>query len=404
VAALRARLAAPSRAEWAFGLAGPALALLLAFATAPPPTVPGPRVLLVQPGFTQERKQGSDPRANFRASRELTLRALEEATKRGEPPPDLVCWGESMLYLPVVEQGLEEALAAGARPAPWSQPLSIDTLRGMRELEEAWVQGGLFGFRGGGRRAFGRLPDGTSLLAGAEVLGAVGREVRRRNAVVLYDAEGRRTGAAGKLWLVPGAETMYGLERFGPVRGAIDSIAGYLPDFVAEERTGVLALETRAGSTYRLGATVCFDDAFLEPYLEPLRRGPLDFHVVVSNEAWYRESCELDQMIAFARLAAIASGRSIVRATNSGVSAVLAPDGSELGRIESGGRDRAVAGTLALEVPVPAPGADARTPVVRLLWPLRALWIALPFALALLPPRSARDRRGDRRNRGPDTR
>ena len=71
----------------------------------------------------------------------------------------------------------------------------------------------------------------------------------------------------------------------------------------------MLELVTRDDRTFRFGATVCFDNAFLAPYTDPAAEGPLDFHLVVSNEAWYRTSFEMDQMVAFSRLIALATGR-----------------------------------------------------------------------------------------------
>ena len=71
----------------------------------------------------------------------------------------------------------------------------------------------------------------------------------------------------------------------------------------------------------------------------------------------------MDQMVAFSRVFALMTGRAFVRATNSGVSLVLGPDGRELGRVQdSSGVDRAVAGFGAWTVPVPAPGTRAHTP------------------------------------------
>jgi apolipoprotein N-acyltransferase len=133
-----------------------------------------------------------------------------------------------------------------------------------------------------------------------------------------------------------------------------------------------------------------------------LQREDLDFHLVVSNEAWYRDSWEMDQMIAFSRIIALATGRSVVRATNSGVSTVLAPDGGELDRIRVGGRDRSVRGVLAITVPVPSRGGAAGrsggpfeaapTAYVRWFGTWRLAWIALPFLTALAACRRSGNR------------
>jgi apolipoprotein N-acyltransferase len=112
----------------------------------------------------------------------------------------------------------------------------------------------------------------------------------------------------------------------------------------------------------------------------------VDFHLVASNEAWYRKSCEMEQMVAFSRLIALSTGRSVVRATNSGISMVLGPDGRELGRVRApDGSYRMVKGWGAWTVPVPAPGAPAATPYARSFRVQRAAWILLAVGAAMLP-------------------
>ena len=120
-----------------------------------------------------------------------------------------------------------------------------------------------------------------------------------------------------------------------------------------------------------------------------MRGEPVDLHLVVSNEAWYETSCEMDQMIAFSRVFALMTGRSFVRATNSGVSAVLAPDGRELGRVrDAAGVDRAVAGHGAWTVPVPATDDRAIPPYVAWSRVSEGMWLAL-LALGLVHARRA---------------
>lgn len=376
---LAARLArAPGwRRELVLPLAAAGLAAL-AGAGGPPATRPGPLVLLVQPGFPQERKRYDDPRVNFAASRALTLEAIAAA----DEPPDLVAWGESMLYVPIGED-LEDALARGARSPEWEAPIDAELAARLAAVERRQVR----------EELLARLPAGTAFASGAEVYHDAGGTIRRWNAVVLYDETGRRLPAAPKRALVPAAETMFGLERFAWVRALAERMAGYLPDFVPAPATRVLAFRDRAGLEVRLGASVCFDNAYLEPYVGPLRREPLDFHLVVSNEAWYRESWEADQMVAFSRLIALATARSVVRATNSGISLVLDPAGRELARVVQDGRDRAVTGTCLARVPVPLDPAG-RTPYVR--WGRTALRAAAAAVLLAAVAEALRRRRAER--------
>ncbi|MEW6072715.1 MAG: apolipoprotein N-acyltransferase, partial [Planctomycetota bacterium] len=383
---LAAALAAPRRLrpkDLLRGLGPAALGAVLVLAVPPPDTVAGPRLLLVQPGFSQKRKQTFDPAENFQGQRNLTHSDLARRAQQGEAPPDLVCWGESMLFVPLFESGVPDALAQGARLPPWADQITPDTLADWQEWEAERVGKEILGLGlPPGSRA-PRLPAGTSFLSGADTLDVVDGAIRRKTGVVLYSPDGSRAPVAGKRYLVPGAETMLGLERFAGVRAAIHAIAGYVPDLAAAPATGVLELATRGGRHFRLGATVCFDNAFLPPYVEPLAEtGGLDFHLVASNEAWYLRSGEVDQMVAFSRLIALSTGRAVVRATNSGISIGIDPDGRERGRVREEGRDRLARGTLLLDVPVPAGGpTSAVPPYVRLRSPLRVVLGALALAL-----------------------
>ncbi|MBK7875714.1 MAG: hypothetical protein IPJ77_08180 [Planctomycetes bacterium] len=384
--------AGPGRASVVKALALPAallaLTVTLALATRAPATVPGPRVLLVQPAFEQQRKmRPPDARELLEESIGLTQKGLAAATANGGAPPDLVAWGEAMFPFSLADPELDAALAAGARTQPWAAfeigPRELDFLR---QCEEGGVRGALFGLDGGPRI----LPPETTFLTGSDYFAEQDGVIRRWNAVVAWDPKGTRVGWTSKAHLVPGGETMCGLERLAIVRELAHELAGYIPDLAARDEPNVLPCARpaeRGGGVWRLGVSVCFDNAFEDPYTRPLR-GPegVDLHLVCSNEAWYEESFEYDQMLAFTRLAAIATGRSFVRATNAGVSSVFGPDGRELARLVVGGKDRMVRGTLVADVPIPADPTH-RTPFVHLERFLLALWITLPILLTWLARR-----------------
>lgn len=380
IAAL-ARERRPRPAVVVTGLA-PLLAMALAARLVPPaPTADGPRVLLVQPGFSQQRKQHDDPRKNLEFSRDLTHRALAEVG-----PVDLVCWGESMLYVLAFSPSAEQALRDGtARLPPWWEGLTASDVEGWRAAERHWVEDEVLALADPQRP----FPPGSSLAVGTEYYDADGGLLRRHVGLFLYDADGRRSAPALKRFLVPLGETFFGLERFAWVRALALSAAGYVPDLTPGSETGRLELRGRAGRIWRLGGSICFDNAHPWPYLDAVRADPVDFHLVVSNEAWYETSCEMDQMLAFSRVFALMTGRSIVRATNSGVSAVLGPDGRELGRVrDAAGADRAVAGFGAWTVPVPTPEDRAVPPYVAWSRLSEGLWLVL-LALGLLLARRA---------------
>jgi apolipoprotein N-acyltransferase len=388
-ALVRARRAGlrPRPAELAWALGPLALAVGLVRLVPAPATIAGPRVLLVQPGFTQKRKQHDDSAANVRFSRDLTHRALAEVG-----PVDLVCWGESMLYIGLFTPGAEAAVRAGkARLPPWLDgTVTAADVEQARRLEEYWVERQILGL-GASPRPF---PDGAAFAVGVEYYDLEGPELRRRVGLVLYDSAGGRSAPAFKRHMVPLGETFFGLERFERVRDLAHSAAGYLPDFLPGATTGVLPLRARDGRTWHASATVCFDNAHVGPYVDALRHSHVDFHLVASNEAWYETSCEMDQMVAFSRTLALLTGRAFVRATNSGVSCVIAPDGRELGRVRGeGGADRAVAGYGAWDVPVPLPGNAVITPYVR--WGRRVLPLALVLTTLAAALRATRRTRVD---------
>jgi apolipoprotein N-acyltransferase len=364
------------------GVAPLGIALLLSHQTRPPEDVPGPRVLLIQPGVAQARKQGPKaPQEIYWQQVRLTREGLDSLAARGEPLPDVVCWGETMLSFPLIGATLAEAVRMGALGEVSLPGIAItpdrlpQAVAVWQEYEERLVAETLLG--PAGERV---LPDGCGFVCGAEVLVLHEGEVRRVNAVCAWFSDGRRAAVCPKLELVPGGETLYGLEDSKGVRDFVHKVAGYLPNLLAGEETGVFDLPVQplpSQRSWRATGTVCYDNSFLYPYCDPLARGEeVDLHIICSNEAWYLDSWEMDQMVCMSRMIAIATARPIVRATNSGVSCVLDSLGHELGRVREGGVDREVAGFIALEVPVPPRGTPV-TPFCRIRAVLPWLYLLL---------------------------
>ncbi len=379
-----------TRGSWIFCGLTAGLAVLFASVVRPPASKSGPRVLLVQPAFEQVRKQrAGEPDELFVDSLELTSLGLAELKRAGERAPNLVCWGETMFPYPEVVSEVADDLS-NLRVDPWNLlgEMTARETQGFLDLLEFKEEQALLALYGGEQatRRFvkGVLDPETYFLSGREVLIARDGRVRRTNSVVLWGATGGQLGRAEKTHLAPGGETMVGLERLELVRDIIYSVAGYVPDMAPALEPVVLRLPRSSGGSWSFSATVCFDNAFTDVYAEPLRAGPLDFHLVISNEAWYEDAQELDQMVAFSRMHALCTARSLVRCANSGVSAAFGMGGEELARLVVDGEDRQVSGTLAVDVPVPASSRAAATPFVWLepyLDPLAAL---LPVLLVFL--------------------
>jgi apolipoprotein N-acyltransferase len=76
----------------------------------------------------------------------------------------------------------------------------------------------------------------------------------------------------------------------------------------------------------RLGATICYEDAYGSEQLAVLDEATL--LVNVTNNAWFGDSAAPHQQLQMARFRAREAGRYLVRATSNGVTAVIAPDGT----------------------------------------------------------------------------
>jgi apolipoprotein N-acyltransferase len=74
-----------------------------------------------------------------------------------------------------------------------------------------------------------------------------------------------------------------------------------------------------------IGVSVCFEDAFSRDVRRDLPRATL--LVNVSNDAWFDGSHEAWQHHAIARMRALETGRYLLRATNTGVTSVIGPNG-----------------------------------------------------------------------------
>jgi apolipoprotein N-acyltransferase len=121
----------------------------------------------------------------------------------------------------------------------------------------------------------------------------------------------------------------------------------------------------------RIGASVCYEDAFPDAMMDALPGAEL--LVNVSNDAWFGDSIGPHQHFQIARLRAREAGRPLLRATSTGITAALDPRGHELSRAP---RFEAAVLTVTVE---PRTGL---TPFARFRdWPLVLLCAAL-LALA----------------------
>ncbi|WP_280696849.1 apolipoprotein N-acyltransferase [Kitasatospora sp. GP82] len=99
-------------------------------------------------------------------------------------------------------------------------------------------------------------------------------------------------------------------------------------DFYPGTHDGVLQL-----GPARIGDVICFEVAYDEIVRDTVNDGGRVL-VVQTNNATYAESGQPDQQLAMSRLRAVEHGRAVLIAATSGISAIIAPDGSVVSRTQ----------------------------------------------------------------------
>ncbi|MHB1359889.1 MAG: apolipoprotein N-acyltransferase [Rhodocyclaceae bacterium] len=75
----------------------------------------------------------------------------------------------------------------------------------------------------------------------------------------------------------------------------------------------------------KIAPNICYEDLFGEEIIRALPRATLLINL--SNTAWFGDSLAQPQHLQIARLRALETGRMMLRATNTGITAAIAPDG-----------------------------------------------------------------------------
>lgn len=156
------------------------------------------------------------------------------------------------------------------------------------------------------------------LLFGA---GSVYEEDGRRrstNSAFLVGADGMIRNAYDKNLLIPLAE-------YAPLAGLFPWLGPWFPhvgEFVAASETPALAL-----GPWRIAAPICYEVIRPEFVRRMVRASDPHLLVTQANDAWFGDSHEPWLHLGLAQLRAVEHRRYLVRATNSGVSAVVDPAG-----------------------------------------------------------------------------
>ncbi len=114
--------------------------------------------------------------------------------------------------------------------------------------------------------------------------------------------------------LVPFGEYM-------PLRGALAFLEDYIRIPMSDIAAGPREQAPLEVGGHRLGASVCYEAAY-PGTIRALARDA-DLLVNVSNDAWFGDSIAPHQHLQIARMRSLETGRPMLRATNTGISAVI---------------------------------------------------------------------------------
>ncbi len=159
---------------------------------------------------------------------------------------------------------------------------------------------------------------GQDLLFGIPVLEA---DDRYYNAVMNLGLSGK--GVYYKRHLVPFGEFM-------PLNAVLAPLIEILAIPMSEFSSGSQPAPLLTTAGYPAAMSVCYEDAFGNETVQALPDAA--FLVNVSNDAWFGDSLAPHQHLEIARMRALETRRYMVRATNTGISAIIAPSG-ELQRV-----------------------------------------------------------------------
>jgi len=147
--------------------------------------------------------------------------------------------------------------------------------------------------------------------------GATGEEYRFYNSAYLLAPWGRVADRYDKQHLVPFGEYMP-LRRYLPLPGPLVESIG---DFTAGDRPAVLE-----GGGLRIGVLICFESIFPDLARRQVTAGA-NLLVNITNDAWFGRSSAPWQHLSMAVFRAVENRRSLARAANTGVSALIDPGG-----------------------------------------------------------------------------
>ena len=260
----------------------------------------GPKIGIVQSNIEQSLKLKGD------RSKEIYLKHFNLSLELLKNNPDLIIWAETMFpYLVKAESGTTDFLGETA--------LACQT-----------------------DMIIGAVSDDNPSMKLSKLY----------NSAYLISSEGIIIGRYDKKHLVPVSEFLPMRKVFPFLEKTALKLSELkrLPLLNHGEKPGILKWKN-----YRIGLLICYESIFPE-MSRRLAMDEADFIINLSNDGWFKNSAELEQILIISLFRAVENKITFVRATNTGISAIISP----LGLIEPlknvNGAIKEVEGTLAEKI------------------------------------------------------
>jgi apolipoprotein N-acyltransferase len=217
---------------------------------------------------------------------------------------------EALRQLTALQEQSARLERAGARLIVWSEgayPVMLP-----RDFPEDFPAGSL-----------GRIRRGFSapVVIGADTLEADQEDPY--NSALLFDGDGKAVGRYDKVRLLAFGEYMPGIETFPWLRKVLPEGTGR---FKRGAGPGVMSLAQPDGTPWRLGPLICYED-LLPGFIRGVGRLHPNLLVNLTSDSWFGARTEPFEHLALAVFATIEVRVSLVRAVNSGISALIDPNG-----------------------------------------------------------------------------
>lgn len=106
-----------------------------------------------------------------------------------------------------------------------------------------------------------------------------------------------------------------------PMKGLLGGLVAFMQVPMSDFSAGASAAPLAVAGGQQAAVSICYEDAFGEETIESLPRATL--LVNVTNDAWFGDSIAPSQHLQIARMRSLETGRPMLRATNTGLTAVV---------------------------------------------------------------------------------